>query len=196
MEYLYAVLLGYFLGSVPYGLVLVKTLKGVDLRQVGSKNIGATNVYRSGFKKIAVITLLLDLLKGLIAALLAKHFLGHNFAYVAGVFAVLGHIFPVWLGFKGGKGVATSIGTMFIFGYEIALIFLVTWVVVFKFTRYSSLAALTSFVAISIASFFIVEDLITILAINTISLVSITMHKSNIIRLINKEEGRFDKRSW
>ncbi len=196
VEYLYAIVIGYFLGSTPYGLVLVKLLKGIDLRTVGSKNIGATNVYRSGFKWLALITLLLDLLKGLIAAVVAKYLFGYHFMYFAGTAAVIGHIFPVWLKFKGGKGVATSIGVMFIFGYEIALIFCITWFAVFKFSRYSSLAALFAFAVVSVVSFFIVEDLTALIAINLISLLSITMHKSNIIRLINKEEGRFDKSWW
>src|SRR6188472_4027509 len=136
---------GYLLGSIPFGLVLTKLTGGPDLRAIGSGNIGATNVLRTGKKWLAAATLIGDMLKGTVAVLIAQQFgLGAAIAggLAAGLGAFLGHLFPVWLGFKGGKGVATYIGVLLGLYWPGAIAFCVTWLVVAAVARYSSLAAL------------------------------------------------------
>ena len=137
---------GYLLGSIPFGLVLAKLAGLGDLRQIGSGNIGATNVLRAGGKGVAALTLILDAAKGTAAVLLAGRF-GETAALAAGLGAFLGHVFPVWLGFKGGKGVATYLGVLIGLYWPAALLFAATWLAVAYVTRYSSLAALTAVVA-------------------------------------------------
>ena len=135
--------IGYLLGSIPFGLLLAKYAGLGDLRQIGSGNIGATNVLRTGNKPLAALTLLLDLLKGTAAVWLGSHF-GPYAAMAAGLGAFLGHLYPVWLGFRGGKGVATYIGVMLGLYWQAALVFCAVWLVVAVTTRYSSLAALAA----------------------------------------------------
>jgi glycerol-3-phosphate acyltransferase PlsY len=137
---------GYLLGSIPFGLVLAKLAGLGDLRQIGSGNIGATNVLRAGGKGVAALTLILDAAKGTAAVLLAAR-LGETAALAAGLGAFLGHVFPVWLRFKGGKGVATYLGVLIGLYWPAALLFAATWLAVAYVTRYSSLAALTAVVA-------------------------------------------------
>jgi glycerol-3-phosphate acyltransferase PlsY len=137
---------GYLLGSIPFGLVLAKLAGLGDLRQIGSGNIGATNVLRAGGKGVAALTLILDAAKGTAAVLFAAHF-GETAALAAGLGAFLGHVFPVWLRFKGGKGVATYLGVLIGLYWPAALLFAATWLAVAYVTRYSSLAALTAVVA-------------------------------------------------
>ena len=137
---------GYLLGSIPFGLVLAKLAGLGDLRQIGSGNIGATNVLRAGGKGVAALTLILDAAKGTAAVLLAARF-GEIAALAAGLGAFLGHVFPVWLRFKGGKGVATYLGVLIGLYWPAALLFAATWLAVTYVTRYSSLAALTAVVA-------------------------------------------------
>jgi acyl phosphate:glycerol-3-phosphate acyltransferase len=137
---------GYLLGSIPFGLVLAKLAGLGDLRQIGSGNIGATNVLRAGGKGVAALTLILDAAKGTAAVLLAARF-GEIAALAAGLGAFLGHVFPVWLRFKGGKGVATYLGVLIGLYWPAALLFAATWLAVAYVTRYSSLAALTAVVA-------------------------------------------------
>src|SRR5688572_11802352 len=144
---LLALAFGYLLGSIPFGLVLTKLTGGPDLHAVGSGNIGATNVLRTGSKALAAATLIGDMLKGTAAVLLAQQFgLGAAIAggLAAGLGAVLGHLFPVWLGFKGGKGVATYIGVLLALVWQAALAFGVIWIAVAAATRYSSLSALVA----------------------------------------------------
>ncbi|TJZ84883.1 glycerol-3-phosphate 1-O-acyltransferase PlsY [Paracoccus hibiscisoli] len=133
---------GYLLGSVPFGLVITRALGLGDLRQIGSGNIGATNVLRTGNKGAALATLLLDSGKGAIAVLLARHFGGETAAEMAGAAAFLGHCFPIWLRFKGGKGVATFLGTLIALCWPVGLIACATWAVTAAVTRISSLSAL------------------------------------------------------
>ncbi|HET9937069.1 MAG TPA: glycerol-3-phosphate 1-O-acyltransferase PlsY [Methyloceanibacter sp.] len=137
---------GYLLGSIPFGLVLAKLAGLGDLRQIGSGNIGATNVLRAGGKGVAALTLILDAAKGTAAVLLAARF-GETAALAAGLGAFLGHVFPVWLRFKGGKGVATYLGVLIGLYWPAALLFAATWLAVAYVTRYSSLAALTAVAA-------------------------------------------------
>jgi glycerol-3-phosphate acyltransferase PlsY len=138
-----ASVLGYGLGSIPFGLVLTKAAGLGDIRAIGSGNIGATNVLRTGNKKLAAATLLLDGLKGTVAVLIAAHW-GPDAALAAGVGAFLGHLFPVWLKFSGGKGVATLIGILFGIAWPVALGFIALWLACAKLTRYSSLSALVA----------------------------------------------------
>jgi acyl phosphate:glycerol-3-phosphate acyltransferase len=139
---------GYLLGSIPFGLLLTRAAGLGDVRSIGSGNIGATNVLRTGNKKLAAATLLLDCLKGTAAVMLAKVTLGHTPALAAGLGAFLGHVFPVWLGFKGGKGVATYIGALLGLMPILAAIFCGVWLIVAFLGRYSSLAALVASVAV------------------------------------------------
>jgi glycerol-3-phosphate acyltransferase PlsY len=136
--------LGYLLGSVPFGIVITRALGLGDLRAIGSGNIGATNVLRTGHKGAALATLLLDAGKGAIAVLIARFAVGEDAAQVAGGMAFLGHLFPVWLGFKGGKGVATFLGTLIALAWPVGLAACATWAVAAAITRISSLSALVA----------------------------------------------------
>lgn len=146
MNIILSCVLGYLLGSIPFGLLLTKAV-GIDIRQVGSGNIGATNVLRTGKRWLAAATLLLDTGKGIVAVLLARAYLadGNDLpVYAAGIAAFLGHVFPVWLKFRGGKGVATYIGILLAWHWPVGLAFCATWLVVAIARKYSSLAALTA----------------------------------------------------
>src|SRR5580693_1946592 len=139
---LLAFVFGYLCGSIPFGILLTRLAGGPDLRSVGSGNIGATNVLRTGRRGLAAATLIGDVLKGTIAVLVTRHLLGHDFALVAAGGAFLGHLFPVWLRFRGGKGVATYIGVLLGIAWPAAIVFCAVWLAVAAATRYSSLAAL------------------------------------------------------
>src|SRR6202161_3589926 len=137
-----AFVLGYLLGSIPFGLVLTKLAGTQDLRAIGSGNIGATNVLRTGRKGLAAATLLLDMLKGTAAVMIAGYYGGPDAAMLAALGAFLGHLFPVWLGFKGGKGVAVYIGVLIGLFWPAAVLFCLLWIAIAATTRYSSLSAL------------------------------------------------------
>ncbi len=139
-----AFVFGYLLGSIPFGLLLTRLAGTADLRAIGSGNIGATNVLRTGRKGLAALTLLCDALKGTLAALIAYHYGGQDLAVLAALGAFLGHLFPVWLKFTGGKGVATYLGLLIFFAWPAALAFAVIWLAIAAATRYSSLAALVA----------------------------------------------------
>ncbi|MDB5550165.1 MAG: plsY [Rhizobium sp.] len=149
-----AAVLGYLSGSVPFGLILTRMAGLGDVRSIGSGNIGATNVLRTGNKGLAAATLVLDALKGTVPALLGVHFLGIEAGVIAGFFAFLGHVLPVWLGFKGGKGVATYIGVLFGLDWRMALLFLAVWIATAAISRYSSLSSMVATVAIPVVTFF------------------------------------------
>lgn len=193
---LYAVIIGYFLGSVPFGLVLTRAAGLGDIRKIGSGNIGATNVLRTGNKPLAAATLVLDAAKGAVAVLVARHFWGEDAAMVAGVAAFLGHIFPVWLGFKGGKGVAVFIGLLLALCWPVGLIFCAVWLIIALAQRYSSLAALTAAVTAPIFSYVAGIYLPWVdsgkLAATTaiLALIVIYTHRANIGRLINNTEPK------
>jgi glycerol-3-phosphate acyltransferase PlsY len=135
---------GYLLGAIPFGLILTRLAGTGDLRAIGSGNIGATNVLRTGRKGLAALTLLLDAFKGTLAALIADRYGGQDLAVLAALGAFLGHLFPVWLKFRGGKGVATYLGLLFFFAWPIALAFAAIWLATAAATRYSSVAALAA----------------------------------------------------
>ncbi len=186
--YLAALAFGYLLGSIPFGLILTRVAGLGDVRKIGSGNIGATNVLRTGNKMIAAATLLGDLLKGTLAVVLAKMY-GPDVAVIAGLGAFIGHCFPVWLGFKGGKGVATYIGILLGFTWKIALVFGVVWLVSAVVTRYSSLAALIASVAVCIALYYTgMAQLMELFVLLT--LILWVRHHQNIVRLVKGQEGR------
>jgi glycerol-3-phosphate acyltransferase PlsY len=138
---------GYLLGSIPFGLVITRLAGTHDLRQIGSGNIGATNVLRTGRKELAILTLVCDVLKGTLAVVIADHVGGQDLAILAALGAFLGHLFPVWLRFRGGKGVATYIGILIALAWHAAVVFCLVWLAVAAVSRYSSLAALLASLA-------------------------------------------------
>jgi glycerol-3-phosphate acyltransferase PlsY len=184
-----AAVLGYLSGSVPFGLILTRMAGLGDVRSIGSGNIGATNVLRTGNKRLAAATLLLDALKGTVPAALGYHFFGVEGGVIAGFAAFLGHIFPVWLGFKGGKGVATYIGVLFGLDWRMGLAFLVVWIATAAITRYSSLSALVATVVIPVAHVFLGDVRIT-LVLAVMSIIVWIKHNANIGRLLAGSEGR------
>ena len=190
--FLATAILGYLLGSIPFGLVLTRLAGQGDIRRMGSGNIGATNVLRTGSKGLAALTLLFDVGKGLAAAAIAQRWASQA-ALVAGLCAILGHMFPVWLGFRGGKGVATALGVLMALAWPVALVAALIWLAVAFCSRYSSLAALIASVAsAAIAPFF--ADRATALLIAVIALLLILRHQANIRRLIAGRESRISFR--
>ena len=184
---------GYLLGSIPFGLVLTKMSGLGDPRSIGSGNIGATNVLRTGNKKLAAATLLLDALKATAAALIAHAVFGHNAALFGGFAAFIGHLFPVWLGFKGGKGVATYIGTLLGVAPLMGLVFAVAWLSVAFITCYSSLSALVATLVIPVVLWILgVEEAAVVTAVMTV--ITYWRHKQNIERLIAGTESKIGKK--
>jgi len=193
MTLILAAILGYLLGSIPFGLVLTRAAGLGDIRQIGSGNIGATNVLRTGNKGLAAATLVLDLLKGLAAVLIARWLWGEDAALVAGVAAMAGHAFPVWLGFSGGKGVATGAGVMLAAAPWLGLTALLAWIAVFAATRISSAAALTACAVAPIAALLFGDLKLTLFALGLSALIT-WRHKANIQRLLAGTEPRFGKK--
>jgi glycerol-3-phosphate acyltransferase PlsY len=186
-----AILFGYICGSIPFGLILAKAAGLGDVRKVGSGNIGATNVLRLGNRKIAAATLLLDALKGMIPVLLIAHFGDKQLGLLAGLGAMAGHIFPVWLGFKGGKGVATNVGVLFGLYWPLGLIFIAVWLVLAYLFRISSLAAL---VASLLTPFwaFVLNRMEFFWPTALIAATVWVMHRENIMRLVKNKEPRIE----
>ena len=195
LPFLWALLFGYLLGSIPFGLILTRMAGLGDVRSIGSGNIGATNVLRTGNKGLAALTLLLDALKGTAAVLIASIY-GIEFGLVAGLGAFLGHIFPVWLGFRGGKGVATYLGVLIgiaflplISAWVPAVVFAATWIVIAVVLRYSSLSALLAAIAAPAAAWFVgLGDIAAGLAV--MSVLVFIKHRTNISRLLSRTETR------
>ena len=185
----YAALLGYVVGSIPFGLLLTKAAGMGDVRQIGSGNIGATNVLRTGNKGLAAATLVLDLAKGFAPVAVAGQLWGEvGMAFAAGA-AVLGHCFPVWLGFKGGKGVATNAGVAFGLAWPLGLVYAFIWLSVLAIFRVSSLAGMAAVVAAAAAApLFGYPQFFPVLA--AIALLIIYLHRANIARLMKGEEPR------
>ena len=188
------VLAGYLIGSIPFGLILAHLAGHGDIRRIGSGNIGATNVLRTGNKGLAVLTMILDALKGTIAVILAGFWapaaFGHVFLYITGFSALIGHLFPVWLKFKGGKGVATAAGLLTALEWPVGLATIGIWVGVLVITRYSSLAALTAAVCLPATAFFITRNLSFTLFVSVVAAVVIAKHGANIRRLLNGTESK------
>ena len=178
----------YILGSIPFGLIYTRIAGLGDVRKIGSGNIGATNVLRTGNKKLAVFTLLSDVAKGSIAVLITEKFYS-EFILMSFLIVYLGHIFPVWLKFKGGKGVATFIGGILVVNYMLCIIFLITWAAVVKVFKISSLSAIVAFVATLLATFILYERNLSLLMF-FFTIFSIYTHKDNVKRIISGEESK------
>ena len=192
LEYAVALVFGYLCGSIPFGVILTRLAGTPDLRSIGSGNIGATNVLRTGRKGLAAATLLGDMLKGTVAVVVGSYY-GESLAIAAALGAFLGHLFPVWLRFKGGKGVATFIGLLLGFGAWLALlVFCVLWLAIAAVTRYSSLAALLASAAAPIVLWWTGEvgraELFLVLAV-----LLWIKHRANITRLLNGTESKIGK---
>ncbi len=185
---------GYLLGSIPFGLILTRFAGTQDIRSIGSGNIGATNVLRTGHKGLAAATLICDVLKGTLAVIVARWLSGMDAGAAAAVGAFLGHLFPVWLGFKGGKGVATYIGVLLGLAWPAALLFGVVWIAVAAATRYSSLAALVASAATPVFLWFTGESTRAGLFLLLTAALWI-MHRANIARLLDGTEGKIGQRS-
>jgi glycerol-3-phosphate acyltransferase PlsY len=178
----------YLLGSIPFGLIYTKIAGLGDVRNIGSGNIGATNVLRTGNRQIAAYTLLSDIAKGSIAVLISKKFF-NEYTLLSFLVVYLGHIFPIWLKFKGGKGVATFIGGILIVNYVLGLIFLITWGVVAKIFKISSLSAIIAFIVTLIVTFVIYDFNLTLLMF-FFTVFSIYTHRDNIKRIVSGEESK------
>lgn len=183
-----ALLFGYLLGSIPFGLLLTRAAGLGDVRSIGSGNIGATNVLRTGNKGLAAATLLLDALKGTAAVLIAAAY-SPELALPAGFGAFVGHLYPVWLQFKGGKGVATYLGVLIAVAWKVALIFAIVWLAVAYLTRYSSLSALIATVVVPIA-LFLMSGPVVALVFSGMSASIFWKHRANIERLLAGTETR------
>lgn len=189
MEALFAALLGYALGSIPFGLLLTKAAGMGDVRNIGSGNIGATNVLRTGKKGLAAATLLLDLAKGFAPVFIAGQLWGEVGQVFAAGAAVLGHCFPVWLGFKGGKGVATNAGVSFGLAWPLGLAYALVWLSILGIFRISSLAGMSAVVAAAAAApLFGYPAFFPVLA--AIAILIIYLHRANIGRLMKGEEPK------
>jgi acyl phosphate:glycerol-3-phosphate acyltransferase len=188
-----AFVLGYLLGSIPFGLVLTRLAGTQDLRSIGSGNIGATNVLRTGRKGLAAATLLLDMLKGTVAVIIAGYYSSAEAAMLAGLGAFLGHLFPVWLNFKGGKGVAVYIGILIGLFWPAAVMFCVVWLATAVITRYSSLSALLASLITPIVLWQLGHSAMAALfAVLTVLL--FYMHRANISRLRAGTEGKIGQK--
>ena len=194
--FILAAVIAYLLGSIPFGLLLTRAAGLGDIRKIGSGNIGATNVLRTGNRPLAAATLVLDALKGTVAVLVARQFWGDDAALLAGIFAFLGHCFPVWLGFRGGKGVAVMIGVLLGLCWPVGLIFCAVWLVIAFAQKYSSLSALTA--AVTAPIFAYVAGLLDWTADGgklaavaaVLALILIIKHRANIQRLIAGTEPK------
>ena len=191
-----AAIAGYLLGSIPFGLLITQRAGLGDIRKIGSGNIGATNVLRTGRRELAAATLILDAAKGAAAVLLARYLWGNDTALIAGVFAFLGHCFPVWLSFKGGKGVAVFIGILLGLAWPVGLVFCAVWLVIAAAQRYSSLAALTAAVTSPIFAYVIglydpsVDGTKLAAVAAVLALILVYNHRANIGRLLNNTEPK------
>jgi len=190
---LIALLFGYLLGSTPFGLLLTRAAGLGDVRKIGSGNIGATNVLRTGRKGLAAATLLLDALKGAAAVLVVDAWLP-GLGLVAGFGAFLGHLFPVSLGFKGGKGVATYVGVLFAVAWQVGLIFAVVWIAVAAITRYSSLSALLGSLVAPVAIYLLFQRVDAAVTVALMTVLVFIKHRANIGRLLAGTESRIGAR--
>ncbi len=192
--YLLSAFLGYIIGSIPFGLILTRLAGYGDIRKIGSGNIGATNVLRTGNKTLALLTVLCDASKAGVAAIIAKYLFNGETAItaslLAGAFGVIGHNFPIWLKFKGGKGVASSFGFILATCWPVALIALAVWLIMAFIFKYSSLSALTAAVLVPIISYFYAPTVEYTWFYSAIVLLVIARHHANIKRLLHGEESK------
>jgi glycerol-3-phosphate acyltransferase PlsY len=183
----------YFCGSIPFGLIFSHFGGHGDIRDIGSGNIGATNVLRTGSAKLALATLICDMLKGFLPVLIAWRF-GAESATAAALGATLGHIFPVWLGFKGGKGVATAGGVLLAYAWPLALVAVLAWIAMALLFRYSSLAALTAAIVAPLYAWIARPEGVAPLAVLIIALFVLWRHRTNLSRLMRGEEDKITLR--
>ena len=188
MDYLIVGIASYLMGSIPFGLILTKVFLNKDIRDIGSGNIGATNALRTGNKLIGYSTLVLDIAKAIIPVIFVK--INYpDLIYIASLSAFLGHVFPIWLKFKGGKGVATYVGILFSINFLLGIIFVTSWGIIFLIFRYSSLSSIIG--SISIPIYILITDQISNAIFFSIMFVLIFFtHRENIKRLKNKEESK------
>jgi acyl phosphate:glycerol-3-phosphate acyltransferase len=192
---IFGLALGYLCGSVPFGLLLTRFAGTADLRSIGSGNIGATNVLRTGRKDLAAATLVLDALKGTLAVVVAWCFLGAAAALFAAVGAFLGHLYPVWIAFRGGKGVATFLGCLIGVAWQAALVFALVWLVIAAITRYSSAAALTASIIAPLALYFWLARPDAAFVFAFLALLLWIKHRANIARLMSGAETKIGRSS-
>jgi glycerol-3-phosphate acyltransferase PlsY len=191
----YGLALGYLFGSIPFGLLLTRLAGTADLRSIGSGNIGATNVLRTGRKDLAAATLVLDALKGTAAVLIAYAYLGGRPSLAAAIGAFLGHVYPVWLAFRGGKGVATFLGCLIGVAWPAALVFAIVWLAIAAITRYSSAAALTASAVAPLALYLWLDRPYAALVFALLAILLWLKHRPNIERLAGGTETRIGQRS-
>ena len=188
MEYIIVGIASYLMGSIPFGLILTKIFLNKDIREIGSGNIGATNVLRTGKKSLAASTLLFDVSKGYLSIYLTQIYF-NDLVYLTAISCFIGHIFPVWLNFKGGKGIATYLGIILCLSFELAIVFGVTWLIIFFIFRYSSLSSIVStLIVLAYSNFLRNYDLSTYLF--TAFVIVLYTHRKNIIKLKNKKENK------
>ena len=181
------VVLAYFCGSIPFGLIFSKMLGHGDLRKYGSGNIGATNALRSGGKLLGALTLVFDALKGVVAIYISRYFCDDYLLQIyIGVVAVLGHVFPLWLGFRGGKGVATSLAVIVVLNWKVGIVSCIIWVTTLVFTRISSVSALIAFVLTPVVTYFMTYDYRLVTMTSVLAVLIVVRHKNNIKELLSK----------
>ena len=193
-NYLFLISIVYFFGSIPFAYILPKIFGLGDIRKLGSGNVGATNVLRAGNKLLAIIVLAFDIIKGFAPLFILKNYYHNELSEIIILFigsaAILGHIFPIWLKFKGGKGVATYIGFLFAINYIFGIIFIITWLLIAFLKKYSSLASITSLVLLPLFVMLFSYEKQIIYFLILINLIIISKHYSNIYRLIHKSEAK------
>ena len=188
MEILIIGIISYLMGSIPFGLILTKVFLKKNITDIGSGNIGATNVLRAGNKVVGYTTLILDILKAVIPVIYIK-FNFPDFLYIASLCAFLGHVFPIWLKFKGGKGVATYLGILFAINIYFGLIFIISWLIIFAISRFSSLSSLIASASVPVY-LVIISDFDQVFFFTIIFVLIFFTHRENIKRLKNKEETK------
>jgi glycerol-3-phosphate acyltransferase PlsY len=189
-----ALAFGYLLGAIPFGVIFTRLAGTTDIRAIGSGNIGATNVLRTGRKGLAAATLMADVLKGTLAVVAMLWWWDRDHALAAGVGAFLGHLFPVWLKFKGGKGAATFLGVLVALSWQAALLFAAIWIVIAAATRYASLASIVACAAAPVY-FWYVGARAEACVFLALALLTVIMHRGNIARLAQGTEGRIGKKA-
>jgi glycerol-3-phosphate acyltransferase PlsY len=188
LDIIYVFVYSYLLGSIPFGLIITKIFLGKDIRKVGSGNIGTTNVLRTGKKSLAAATLLFDVFKGYFSILITYNYF-NDLIYLSALICFIGHIFPIWLKFKGGKGVATYLGVILGISLNLGIVFGVTWIVIALIFRYSSLSSILGSMSVWIYSIFFANEMQSYFLFFLFVIIFFT-HKENIIRLKNSKETK------
>jgi len=188
MELFQIIFISYLMGSMPFGFLLTKLFLKIDIREIGSGNIGATNVLRTGNKLIGYGTLILDIVKAVIPVLISK-FYYQEYIYISALAVFIGHVFPIWLKFKGGKGVATYVGILFCINVYLGLVFIISWLIIFLFSKFSSLSSILATLIVPVYTLFNNDFENKYFFVIMFILIYYT-HKENVKRLINKEESK------